>query len=581
MTKQARPTSPTARAAQDLENLIRSGVPVIAVETWEEDPLTSAAWKIATRRRHDGTQDSKAVIHWSRIRGLYVATTRDISAEKAAQLAKEWGIPGAPQGTPPEHTDPLVALRWVEGWGQGKKTEGEPPPGAIFVFHDLHPELSAGEDSRRDFLVIRMIREVAATFAGQPTTLILSAPSWAMVPDLLKDVTVVTWPLPGESELREIVDDAYRSARAQAKAVTALTVDDSPEVVGAIVQGLKGLTAIEAQNVLSLALVTNYGLDTDALAVILEEKRAIVRKGGLLEFIDPGVDLGSVGGLANLKAYAAGVWDTFTPEARTFGVEPVRACIFVGPPGVGKSLTAKALAAAGRVPLLRLDMGALLGSLYGQSEGNVRRAIATAEAVAPCVLWIDEGEKAVAGMAGASEHTAVERRMLGTLLTWTQEHVSPVLVTMTANDVRAMPPELLDRFDSKWYLGLPDWTARVDILTIHLARRGRDPKALALELGKVAAAMDKFAGREIERTVVKAIDLTFRDGRRPLTTSDLLEVAAKARPLALTNPQLIKDLDDWAAQNAEPAAAPTSSAQSTAEAVAATPRRGRRSVDVN
>jgi SpoVK/Ycf46/Vps4 family AAA+-type ATPase len=253
--------------------------------------------------------------------------------------------------------------------------------------------------------------------------------------------------------------------------------------------------------------------------------------------------MNDIGGLAALKEYAAMRRASFSSEARAYGLPAPRGFLMVGVPGAGKSLTAKA-STGGQMPLLRLDVAALMGSLVGQSEQNARSALRVAEAIAPCVLWIDEIEKGFAGMQGGELDGGTSRRMLGTILTWMQEHTSPVYVIATCNDVTSLPPELLSRFDDLWYVALPNKAERAEIISIHISKRGRNPEDFDLPL--LAEATEGYVGREIEKIVVSALNRGFVDGVRPITTDDLLWAAKRIVPLSKTTPEKLAALHKWA-----------------------------------
>jgi len=226
----------------------------------------------------------------------------------------------------------------------------------------------------------------------------------------------------------------------------------------------------------------------------------------------------------------------------------------VGIPGCGKSLTAKAVASAWKMPLLRLDMGALRGKYVGESEANIRKALKTAETVAPCVLWIDEIEKALAGSQGSQGDGGVASDALGSLLSWMQERQAPVFVVATANDVTGLPPELLrkGRFDELFFVDVPTTSERASILRASLGSR----MLPAAELARASSAMVQFTGAEIAATVPDALLIAYNDGRRPLTADDLILASKTVVPILKSMGEKLKGLRSWAEGRARMANAP-------------------------
>lgn len=496
-----------------LDRTIRAKYPVIAISSQEESRVEDAVRAIAN-------QQKKLLFVWTAALGMTQAEGQKVE-----------GLPA-----PDETRDPNAALQVVY---TAQQFCGD--IGALFLFKDLHGYMT-------DPSVIRWVRDIALAFQKVKYTLLLISPKLNIPSDLEKDVALIDWPLPDEKELGQIVDDAAKS----------LPNGIPNKMNGAkerVVRALTGLTAFEASNVLSMAIVTNRALDEKAIPLIIEEKKNIVRKSGYLEFFDTDVTFSDIGGAAKLKEYTQEVRAAFSRDASDYGLPAPRGVLLVGVPGAGKSLMAKA-ATNGEVPLLRLDIGALMGGLVGQSESNARAALKLAEAIGNCVLWIDEIDKGMAGMGGGDSDGGTSRRVLGTILTWMQEHNSQVYVFATANDIGYLVnkvPELLRRFDDLWWVDLPTRRERAEIASIHLSKRGRKPEKFDLEA--IALSTQEFTGAEIEKVIASALRTTFRQ-KRDITTNDVVDAARSAVPIARTMGDNLTALRAWARTSARWASEP-------------------------
>ncbi len=298
----------------------------------------------------------------------------------------------------------------------------------------------------------------------------------------------------------------------------------------------KGLTESEIQNILRLAYHQYAGVfDRKAMSMILEQKRQTIKKSGILEMVEVNAGMDDVGGLENLKKWLGRKASIFKnlQAAQAFGVDMPKGVLIAGVPGCGKSLSAKATAALLNVPLLRLDMGRLLGKYVGESEANMRKAISLAEAISPCVLWIDEMEKAFAGIGGEGGGAEVTTRLLGSFLTWLQEKEAPVFVVATANDILKLPSELLrkGRFDEIFYVKLPNDRERSAILKIHLKkRRGQDLKDI--DIPALVRETNGYSGADLEGIVKDSIEVAFAAGMDHVDTEDIKRAIRETRPLS-------------------------------------------------
>jgi len=467
--------------------------------------------------------------------GLFLCTPEEARAEAllretAAALGRPlhaWsataGFVDTSTGSVRECPDPLAALDLIETLGE----EG------LVVLRDFGPFL---ED--RDPVLVRKLRDALASAKATGRLLVLLGHWRPLPPELEREITRLDLPLPGPESLGEVLDGIIASSGIPA-----------PDPAGreAALAAASGLTTMEAENAFALSLVETGVISP---AVIAREKAGAFKRGGILEVVETTETLASVGGLEALKAWLLQRGSAFTRRARDYGLPVPKGMLVLGVPGTGKSLTAKATAAAFGLPLLKLDAGRIFGSLVGQSEANLRTAIQTAEAVAPCVLWIDELEKAFGGAgSGGSTDGGTSSRVFGTMLNWLQDKTAPVFVVATANDASRLPPELLrkGRWDECWFVDLPDNRERAAIWEIVVAKYGRDPSVI--ETGTLARASDLHTGAEIEAAYVEALHRAFTEDREP-TELDLGEVLATSVPLATTMAEPIERLRQWASGRA-------------------------------
>jgi SpoVK/Ycf46/Vps4 family AAA+-type ATPase len=341
-------------------------------------------------------------------------------------------------------------------------------------------------------------------------------------------------------------------------------VKDNPRVVidldddgrDELIKACQGLTKAEAENALARTIVSRGRLDGEDVNAILAEKEQIIRKSGILEFTATVETFDDVGGLANLKRWLKRRNEGFSQKAHEFGLPNPRGVLLVGFPGCGKSLCAKAVAAAWRKPLLKFDIGRVFGGLVGESEANMRKALTVAEGVAPAVLWIDELEKGLAGASGGGGDSGVSTRVFGSLLTWMEEKEKPVFVVATANDITRLPPERLrkGRLDQIFFVDLPGPRERAEILAIHLTRRQRD--AGDFDLAAIVRATEEFSGAELAQIIEEALFEAFDTPEKRLTTEQLIRAARQTVPLAQSRAREYGDIRAWAAANCMPAALP-------------------------
>lgn len=415
----------------------------------------------------------------------------------------------------------------------------------VYVLRDLHKWF--------DPIVLRSLRSLARSLQTaerkNARAIVLLTPSSDVPPELAGHATVVDYPIPDRAEIARILDDVI-GALPEDLQKTAAPNGVREQAIDAAV----GLTAEEAANCYARSLVTEKRINP---AIVSGEKKRVIAREKVLTWHDPdprGLD--AIGGLDVLKGWLTKRRSAFSEKAQAFGLPAPKGAFLVGLPGCGKSLTAKCIAAAWQMPLLRLDMGALKSKFVGESEANIRKALQVAEAVSPCVLWLDEIEKALAGSTGEQGDGGVSADALGAILSWMQERSGKVFVIATANDVRALPPELLrkGRFDEVFFVDLPNASERQQVIASALAQHGRS--AEDIDLAAVSEACEGFTGSEIAAIVPDALYLAFDEDCRALRTEDLLAAASTVTPLAETAKEKIGALREWAKGRARLASTP-------------------------
>jgi SpoVK/Ycf46/Vps4 family AAA+-type ATPase len=356
------------------------------------------------------------------------------------------------------------------------------------------------------------------------------------------------FPLPDEAQLERIVRDTLKRLHKQSPLRAEVT---QPEL-RSIVSNLRGLTRRQTERVIAEAVIHDRVLSIADLPGIMDAKRALIQSEGLLEHQPAPETLDQIGGMSRIKIWLSKRADLFNSSADDATIPPPRGILLLGVQGGGKSLCAKAVATAFRRPLLRLDVGALYDRYIGESERRLRSALKQAERMSPIVLWIDEIEKAFAGAASQSSDGGLSRRMFGSLLTWMQEHRHPVFLVATANDIEALPPELLrkGRFDEIFFVDLPGDEARRAIFRIHLSKRKLEPRKFDLEA--LSEAAKGFSGAEIEQAIISAM-LDARSSGEPLVTNHIVDALKCSPPLSVTMREKVDDLRAWAVDRCVPA----------------------------
>lgn len=354
--------------------------------------------------------------------------------------------------------------------------------------------------------------------------------------------------LPDEKEIEETLRGTLRQLNDERR----IDVDLTRKDLSTIIRNLRGLSRSQVRQIIVEVVSEDHRLDSSDINKILIEKRRTLGGAGLLECVEAPTSLEEIGGLTRLKRWLADREDSLSEDAVAYGLPPPRGLLMLGVQGAGKSLASKAIATAWKRPLLRMDVGALYDKYIGESERKLRDALKQADTMAPIILWIDEIEKAFASAASQSSDGGLSKRMFGALLTWMQEHTTPVFLIATANDIEALPPEMLrkGRFDEIFFVDLPGCQPRKQIFQIHLKKRNRDPAQF--DLDALADAADGFSGAEIESAVVSAMHEAYAK-KKELATNDILEAVKNSPPLSVTMREKVEELRRWAVGRCVPA----------------------------
>ncbi len=485
----------------NLSTYLRAGYPGIAIITAEEN---RAEAEIAAVCR----QNDRQLHAWSSTEGLV-----DIQEGRAQPIA-----------------DPLDALQQLNSLFSQRE------PQTVVLLRDLQLHMD-----HSDPMLTRRIKDTLRLAKTNGHTLILLGCRISLPPELEHEITRIDMALPGKPELSAVLDGIIASGG---------ILEPKAETREAALQSALGLTTTEAENAFALSIVETQGISP---SVIAREKARTLKKSGLVEIVENTTSLEQVGGLENLKAWLTRRAGAFSESAKSYGLPAPKGLLIVGIPGTGKSLTAKATASAFGLPLLRLDMGRVFGGIVGQSEANLRAVIQTAEAIAPCVLWIDEIEKGFSGSSSSgSTDGGTSARVFGSFLSWMQEKEKPVFVVATANDVSKLPPEFLrkGRFDELFFVDLPDIEERQQIWKIVIARHGRKPGDYDTTV--LSDSCNQFTGAEIEAVFIDAMHEAFTENREPSVT-DICEAMTNTIPLAQLMDGQINTLRTWAKGRARPA----------------------------
>ncbi|MFP7288144.1 AAA family ATPase [Shouchella clausii] len=498
-----------------LANLLKARFPYLYIQTWEEDRALAVIRSVA--QDAELIKTTREVLTWRMTTGIMDGTGQAVGDSKT----------------------PIKALEWIEKYDKP----------CIVVIQDFHVYFG-GQTRQPDHTVVRKLRDMLTNIkqSRNPINVIFTSPHLILPDDLQKDITIVDFDLPTFEEIVTVLDEMIDINRQAGRIQIDLTKEEKERLAKAAL----GLTLSEAENAFARAMVQNGRLDIQDLEVILEEKEQIIKKAGILEFIRSDLRMADVGGLENLKRWLTKRNKAWLESARKYGLPAPKGVLITGVPGCGKSLIAKSISSTWQLPLLRLDMGKIFSGVVGSSEENMRKAIQTAEAISPSVLWIDEIEK---GFSSAAIHgdSGISLRIFGQFLTWLQEKTKPVFVIATANNISGLPPELIrkGRFDEIFFVDLPTLRERREILRVHIARRLTEPEVIGEfelteeVLDNLAGRCEGFVGAEIEQLVIDALFEAYASDRS-IQLEDFERAIANTVPLSVTQAEQIRAIREWA-----------------------------------
>ena len=495
-----------------LSKLFRARFPYIYMTTWEEDRAISLIKQIASSEKL--IKIPRDVYVWTQTNGFI------LNNEKI-------------DGT----NSPDKAIDFIK----------ETNKNAVFILCDFH--VYFGVKGRQiDYNVVRHLRDIISelkTSNFRKNVIFLS--SELLIPETMqKEITILDMPLPSLSEIKAKFDKMVM----QNRQIDTSALDE--EGKERLCKAALGLTLQEAENAFALSMVNDGKIDARDLTTILSEKMQVIKKTGILEFINSDIKIEDIGGLENLKNWLKKRNNSWSEAAKKYCLPAPKGVLITGVPGCGKSLTAKAMSAAWQLPLLKLDFGKIFSGIVGSSEENMRKAIKTAEAVAPSILWVDEIEKSLSGI-NSNGDSGTSSRIFGTFLTWMQEKTAPVFVIATANNISSLPAELLrkGRFDEIFFVDLPTQKEREEIFKLHLKKRLKDAEVSSrIEINdqtckELAQLTEGFVGAEIEQVVIASLYEAFFN-KRPLELSDLKNTIKNVVPLSVTQKEQILALRQWA-----------------------------------
>jgi SpoVK/Ycf46/Vps4 family AAA+-type ATPase len=506
---------------RELDWQIRSNRPLIAICSHEEKRVLEAIKFISKRADQDW-----AVFHWDLATGISTTPNFENLLPRQRML------------------NHMQVLDWFNSLKENVNSY------YILILKDFL-KIIHEENTLDDKRAVRMLRNMAQEFVAQHKVVIMVDTQLRLPEDMTKICAVLDWPLPEfehiDEKVKKIIEVAAKNNELKKKGF--LTIYSDSELQD-IVRAFQGLTLEEIELICTYMMISDINkLDPYKIANV---KRDIIRKTGLLDWIEVEQDFSAIGGLKGVKHWLHQRKDAFTTDAKDYGLpDNPKGILFVGVQGAGKSLMARCVASFWQLPLIRLDMGKIFSGIVGSSEENIRTAIKIAESVSPSLLWLDELDKGMSGSASSNQTDGgTASRVLGSFLTWMQEKKTPVLVIATANDVSQLPPEILrkGRFDEIFFVDLPTDDERNEIFKIHLIKRNRKPEDYDIDI--LVEKSVSFTGAEIEAAIISAMYEAFADNKREFSTDDILCAIEETVPLAVTMKEQIDGLRAWAARRA-------------------------------
>ena len=487
---------------QEVLGLLKAQYPIIYICSHEERRVIDMLEDICSRLDID-------IYSWSFTGGLTEENT-DIVKTTAA--------------------DPMEVLQKIE-----KHTDS-----ACFVLKDFHPYICEAD-------ITRKLRDLQGDILTEYKPIIILSPIQRIPPELEKAITILDYDLPSRADIEEIIDAAISQVSEKEE------TNAPKQEKELLIKACQGLTADEIENILAKSWVEEKAFKVSA---VLSEKKQIIRKSGILEYYDNLEEFSNVGGMHVLKNWIRKRSIAFTDAAKEFGLPDPKGILLIGVPGTGKSLVCKSIANIWNVPLVKMDVGKIMGGLVGSSEENMRKALRICEGISPCIMWVDEIDKGLSGSGSSGLSDAgTTNRVIGTFLSWLQDKEKPVFVVATANNVEQLPPELLrkGRFDEMFFVDLPTKEERKEIFKIHLQKRGRDIKSF--DLDKLSELSKGYSGAEIEQAIIASMFNVFIDdaGMLDIGTLSIEAGLREIIPLSATSKEQISKLREWSKSRARPA----------------------------
>ena len=499
---------------KELSDLLRARFPFVHITTYEEERLVNEIIRIVSNQN---------IIHTVRKVFIWKSSTGFIDE----------------QGILQEDTlDKIPALKFIKEYEQS----------ALFIILDFHVFYQRSPNVV-DYDVVRSLKDLMPNLKQSinPKNVILVSPDVSIPDDLKKDITLIDFELPTPEEIEAVLDEII-----EVNSGGNLQINLNEKDKESLVKAAVGLTLQEAENAFARAMVNDSCLDASDVDLVLKEKSQVIKKNDLLEYIDSQVNIDDVGGLENLKKWLRKRDKSWLSSAKKYGLPSPKGVLLTGVPGCGKSLVAKSISSMWHLPLLRFDVSKVFNMYVGNSESNMREAIKTAEAISPCILWIDEIEKGFSGLGNGGD-SGTSSRIFGTFLSWMQEKTKPVFVVATANNISGLPSEMMrkGRFDEIFFIDLPTFNERKQIFKVHLSSRLKDKEVLGdfsiddATLDILARQTEGFGGAEIEQIVIMGLFDAFAEDR-PVRIEDFENAIKNTVPLSITQAEQIMSIREWA-----------------------------------